>query len=236
MLADLMTLWPEHAMACLGRARKFDGSRIGPPAGIPPGHTGDLAVTPWPQWPSGEPDLVLEFTSDGHSRSLIIVEAKLGAPKSSIDESGVVGDETKDQLAKYFTDAVNGHDRPTRLRPNRVDVVYLTHHSGAPMSELADSLRGMRTVGGPAALYWLSWVDIQTSLRAQLQGATGALRRAISSVAAVLERVGYGAFSGAWQPDHRRALARRPPWVFARSWRMAPPLPHLAADVFWRSR
>ena len=149
-LADILSWWPAEAMSLLSRARRFDGTKVGEPSGVGGGHGGELVVTPWPRWRSGEPDLVLEFSREG-TRSLVIIEAKLGAEKSSTDGEALplTEDAIADQLAKYFIDAIHGRDRRGAHVPHRVDVVYLTHHLFAPVEDLAASHRAMpRAVAG----------------------------------------------------------------------------------------
>lgn len=239
MLADLVTWWPQHALELFSRARRFQMDRVGEATGVDPRHGGELVVWPWPQWPSGEPDLVLEYRRDNGFRSLLIVEAKLGAPKSSTDIGGALGGSTRDQLGKYYWDAVTGRDQPGARLPERVDVIYLTHHSGPPIADLRESWKAITPSGsGPAlgALYWLSWFDVEEALR-NLAGTVGSRERAFASAAAVLRQGGYERFSGTWHPDPPVPVRGRMSWLVTRSWGNERPLVMLADDpVYWRGR
>jgi hypothetical protein len=237
VLADLVAWWPDHAVSLLARARRFDGRTMLEPSGVT-GHAGELVVTPWPRWPSGEPDLVLEFRQAA-GRSLLILEAKLGAPKSSTDDENTSVDEEAvvDQLAKYYRDAARGLDRPGAGPPDRVDVVYLTHHLFAPEQDLADSHRSMRrTVAGD--LFWLSWRDLERTVRHELQGAVGSRQRALRSLGAVLAQEGFARFDGAWS----RAEVTSPPapprvfWTGGYRWRGPGRVSRVPEKVFFNPR
>lgn len=218
MLADLLAWWPEHALAMFEGARVFDG-RLQPARGLDGSHDGAMTVRDWPQWPSGEPDIVLEFELE-HTRSLVIVEAKLGAPKSGADVEPAGPEETNDQLAKYYRDAAAGKDRRSGPVPARVDVVYLTHHTIAPENDLAASLAAMRSGAAivPGELYWISWTEVHATLRRALAYADGPRARALASAAAVLERGGYAGFTGAWEPRGAFRPAKAEGWFPRWSW------------------
>jgi hypothetical protein len=158
--------------------------------------------------------LVLEFSRDG-GRSLVIIEAKLGAQKSSTDgeELPLSEDDVADQLAKYFIDAANGRDRRGARVPDRVDVVYLTHHLFAPVEELVASHRVMpRAVAGD--LFWLSWRDVERTVHLELERAVGGRHHALRSLGAVLVQEGFGRFRGAWSPPESPAPPSVPQPVF----------------------
>ena len=241
MLADLVAWWPERAVALLAGARKFDEATgsVGLPRGINPRHEGDILVSPWPSWPSGEPDLILEFRPPNGNRSLVIIEAKLGAAKSSVDDAANGPLEPRDQLAKYWWDATAGRDRPGTPLPTLVEVLYLTHHPTAPLDDLASSMAAMKRMNQSQspALYWLGWSDIERSLRMDLRGAgaQGALARAFRSAAEVLARADLVAFAGAWRPEGLATITiPASGWRFRRSWRPPRPLPVLTDPIFWR--
>jgi hypothetical protein len=160
---------------------------------------------------------VLEF-QDGPRRSLLIVEAKLGAPKSSEDDGTELPEEgaVVDQLGKYFRDAVHGRDRKDGGRPHRVDVVYLTHHAVVPRDDLAASHRVVASMRGAAAgdLYWLSWRDLERTAAAEAAAAEPGRREALGSLRAVLVQEGFAQFRGAWTPIEPAALPMPPPTVF----------------------
>lgn len=238
MLADLMAWWPDEALDLLRGARSFDDDLLRAD-GIAAGHRGHLEVTAWPPWPSGEPDLVLEFCSEA-GRSMVIIEAKLGAPKSSSDDpacDGAAAGETRDQLAKYFHDAVAARDRRGSPIPLRVDVVYLTHHTFAPVEDLRESRRAMGAGRSPVAgdLYWLSWSHVEQAIRVALASAAGGRARALESVGSVLRQEGFERFSGAWSHDRATALEMPPQW-FVHYWWRAPRRVRTPPEgpVFWR--
>jgi hypothetical protein len=214
LLADIAAWWPDEAICLLRRARRFDGAKIGEPLGLDDRHVGELTVVPWPRWRSGEPDLVFEFRREGRC-SLIVIEAKLGGVKSSTDDADVAREDgaSRDQLAKYFNDAAHGRDRSSAPRPDRVDVVYLTHHPSAPMEDLEESYRAMRGVGG-GGLYWLSWWDVARTVQLELETAEGARGRGLASFNAVLDQAGFGCFRGTWCPANVSAPPPSPRRVF----------------------
>jgi hypothetical protein len=243
MLADLMTWWPEDVLSLLQRTRRFESGRVDVPSGLPRDHhVGELRVHAWPRWSSGEPDLVLEFTREEGARSLVIIEAKLGAPKSSIGDAAAdeaEGRPSRDQLAKYRYVAARGEERPSAPRPSRVDVVYLTHHPAPPIDDLQASFDVMsREVvqGVVTNLYWLGWSDIELSLREELKRESGARARALLSVASVLQQAGYQCFTGSWRAEAPEPPHEPMPWRFFRSWRLALTLPPLGGRIFWRER
>lgn len=171
----------------------------------------DVDITPWPAWKSGEPDVVLSLKREHTVVAHVVIEAKLGAKKSSVDAGPIGEDEdTWDQLAKYQREAAG-------LWPSApVVVIYLTHSVVAPIEELAASLAKMRpspAQGLVPSLAWSTWRDVDASLRG-LAATTQdrALATYALGLAEVLRAAGMHRFTGHW---NRAVLCpRRPACIF----------------------
>jgi hypothetical protein len=116
-----------------------------------------LAIEPWPSLGGREPDSRWLLYRGADLVSRLVVEAKLGAPKTG---EGEVDEEQRsgDQLAYYMS--VEQREHPGE----RVSALYLTHHAALPVADLRESAEYLQKAGaGQLAdeLFWLSWRDVQ---------------------------------------------------------------------------
>jgi hypothetical protein len=108
----------------------------------------------------GIPDVIGELQHSDRSAPLtLIIEAKLGAPKSGTTGTADTAETSEnpgssqgdppfgDQLAKYWQAACKHFPRPA--------VIYLTHHRSLPETDFKKSLC---EAGADAGIFWLSWL------------------------------------------------------------------------------
>lgn len=159
----------------LSHAKLFEGSDALPAFD-------DFEVELWPSLGGKEPDAWLYLYARGKTVCRVIVEAKLGADKSSfgaIDRDARSGD----QLAYYFLEAVRiGAEHPCAL-------LYLTHHGAMPRESLRESTRVLaqhsrgESVG---RFFWLSWRDVHEVL---VEEHARSVSGPLADVCRLLERV-----------------------------------------------
>lgn len=118
----------------------------------------EIAVELWPKTAEGEPDVRVRLLRRATAVATIVVEAKLGAPKSGTGEllpTGTAGD----QLARYL--------RGESKTETNVFLLYLTHHLLPPKSDLQESISWLHQCecGNLAdRLLWTSWRSVEREL------------------------------------------------------------------------
>jgi hypothetical protein len=117
-----------------------------------------VEVSFWPDWRGhGEPDVLLTlYDGAGNCVAVVLVEAKLHAPKSgqASEEDDELADDDlpdPDQLVRYWQGLKNRVQNAVHAR-----MIYLTKHGAPPANELGASVR--RAPG--MELAWLSWRDV----------------------------------------------------------------------------
>ncbi len=229
-LADILS-WSgstELLGALLASTWAFDETRTrqGSAFNLPPWTR--FEIEPWPRWEAGEPDAVVRLMDGDALRAIIVFEAKLGAPKSGVDEADrddgrVPAPNEGDQLARYFAHAAKPGFSTT--------IVYLTHHLLPPEEELRFSFAAMRRrveCARPEQLRWLSWRHVEKLLReATVPTHEVSFKRCVESVAGVLRSVGFHSFRGHWA-ELVSVLQPQPPKIW---WQVGPPRAYRWSEV-----
>jgi hypothetical protein len=165
----------------LGSARSLSGAA----PSLPP--CASFRLEFWPDTEEGEPDArVLLLDERQQGVGALLVEAKLGAPKSGVDDDEdeeASPDGIKDQLARYLRAEVDARPAHPVL-----GIVYLTHHAGLPRTDLEESARSLTRHARPelaGLLFWLGWRDVEDLLAIEAAPDTPWGRHAADVVAAL---------------------------------------------------
>ena len=206
---DALRIHARHAilLRLLASARSLSGAAPSLPAST------SFRLDFWPDTEEGEPDVrVLLLDASQQVVGALLVEAKLGAPKSGVDDDEdeePTTDRIKDQLARYLraeVDSRRGH--PV------LGIIYLTHHPGLPKADLEDSARSLTSHARPelaSLLFWLGWRDMEDLLATETEPDSPWGRHA-ADVVATLRSAGLFRFRGL----HRHlALPLGNRWRFA---------------------
>ncbi len=169
--------------------------------------TGDLGVQ------GAEPEVVLQIQHSDGRRSVLLIEVKLHAGKSS---HATDGGAVSDQLAKYWLHLVR---HAARIQASALGIVYVTKALSLPTEEFDASQLELRIKGhAPGRLYWVSWRRFTSAINA----ADSPLLRDV--IALMHEHWNLGEVEMAPWPAPLRPPA---PWTFTSAWEWDPsgPLP-----------
>jgi hypothetical protein len=188
----------------------------------------------WPYWRGyGEPDVLLTFY-DASDKALlqIIIEAKLGAPKSGRagEDAGDLAEDDvpdPDQLVRYWQKLQQMPEVGGGAIPR---LIYLTKHTAPPFGELTESLRRAPSM----QLGWLSWTHVWEAVEKFARSDANCLPA--SDLARLLAHKGFKNFDGfhaaPWKAPAQSTFWKRSRWFT----RLQPWISTCGKLGFWKTR